>query len=97
MKRCPVTGRPHRTPRELKAELIRLDTQLLALHAIEAQFQAAFTLTEGGPPEPVYDAWNAVHSAITALAHRRAEVEANPRPLPAGQAETWALVQQNID
>lgn len=97
MRRCEVTGRLHRTPRELKAELLRLDTQLHNLRRIEAEFQYAFGGPEGLPPTPVYDAWNAVHSAIAAVEELRSRVEANPRPIPPGEAGTWALVKDNID
>jgi hypothetical protein len=100
MKRCPVTGRIHRTPRELATELARLDRQILTLHAIEAQFQAGFTDTDGTirpVPDAVSTAWNAVHDAIDALARERVDAEMNPRPIPAGEAGTYALIKDNID
>lgn len=94
MRTCPVAGRIHRTSRELAAELARLDVQLASLRAIEARFSAAFM---SPVPEPVGAAWNAVNDAIDALDIERRQVEANPRPMHASAAGTWALIQQNID
>jgi hypothetical protein len=100
VKTCPVTGRVHRTARELAAELARVDGLLAAMRAVEAAYGTAFPdgLAAGQPlPDEVGDAWNAAHDAVAALERLRAHVEMNPRPMPAGAAGTWALIKQNID
>lgn len=100
MKTCPVTGRIHRTRRELAAELARIDTLLMGMRAIEASYDTTFPagLVAGQPlPDEVGAAWNAASDAVAALERLRASVEANPAPMPAGAAGTWALVKENID
>ena len=103
MKICDVTGRIHRSKPEQAAELARIDAQLAALRVIREQFTAGYesrvlastSVTDAGLA--VGDAFNAVHDAIDALERERAEVVENPRPIPAAEAGTWALIQDNID
>jgi len=98
MQRCEITGRVHRTPRELAAELTRLDTAIAAVKAIEARYAELFAASGTQPlPAQVGDAWNAANDAWDALLRERAAAEENPRPIPPREAGTWALVQQNID
>ena len=94
MRICPVTGRPHRTPRELAAELAAIDTQLAVLRAVEARFQASRGVALSARAGEI---WDALNDEIDALKKERREVEENPRPLRAHEAGTYALVQQNID
>lgn len=98
MKICPLTGRIHRTKRELAAELARLDAEIAGAEALVKAFQDTYSDASTWPvPESVGDAWNAAHDAHDALIRERASVEMNPRPMPAGAAGTWALVCANID
>jgi hypothetical protein len=97
VKICEVTGRVHRTPTELKAHLAKLDRQINALEAILEQFGTAFAAGAEALPYRVGDAYNATSDALDSLQLRRAEAEANPRPIPAGQAETWRLIKNNMD
>jgi hypothetical protein len=97
MQRCEITGRVHRTPRELADELARLDAAIKGVRAIEHQYEALFAAAAHRLPGAVGDAWNAAHDAMVALLREREEVRENPRPIPAREAGTWALVQQNID
>ena len=95
---CTVTGRVHLNRRELAQALARLDAQLEGLRSIVGMYADTFANAINGElPDMVAGAWNAAHDAVTALECERARVEANPRPIPAGEAETWALVQANID
>jgi hypothetical protein len=101
MQICEVTGRVHRNPRELKAELIRLDTAMAAVGAILNQYAAIFSAWPTDRPRVltvnVGDAWNAAHDAHDALKRERDEVAANPRPIPGYEAGTYRLAAQNID
>lgn len=98
MKICDVTGRKYRNRRELAAELARLDAAIAGMEAIAQSFADLFDTVAYRPvPEAIGTAWNAAHDAVDALKRERAEVEANPRPIPAGEAGTYALVKQNID
>jgi len=83
------------TARQLTKALAEIDVQIEALRVIAQAYADTFGDTD--IPTPVYDAWNATNSAIEALEFKRAEVEANPRPIPAGEYETWLLVKANID
>jgi hypothetical protein len=98
MRVCPVTGRIHRTARELASELARIDALIGRMSAItDAYIELFETLPGGVPGTALSDAYYAANEALEGLERERAEVEANPRPLPAGAAETWKLIQQNID
>lgn len=98
---CEVTGRKYRNARELREELARLDVLIAGVTAIEQQYAELFSAVPTDRPQAltvtVGDAWNAASDAVTALKRERDEVEANPRPIPGGEAGTWALVKQNID
>jgi hypothetical protein len=98
MKTCPVTGRIHRTARELKIELARIDAVIAGAEALVKAFEDAYSDESTWPvPEGVGNAWNAATDALDALIRDRASVEMNPRPMPVGAAGTWALVCANID
>lgn len=88
------------TTRQQTARLAAIDTQLTALRAIVAIYEATFTpdvIDVDGIPADVYDTWNATHSTITALETERRYVEDNPRVFTGAAADTWALVCANID
>lgn len=96
MRICEVTGRRYLNARELKTELARLDELISKMEAIEHSYEVAFG--KWTPvPETVYDVWNATSDAVEALKRQRADVAANPRPIPASEAGTYELVKQNID
>jgi hypothetical protein len=97
MKICPVTGRAHRTPTELRTELARLDKLIKDLLEIEKGFPAAAWDGKTAVHPAVAAAWNATNDAIDALKRERADVELNPRPIPWSEAGTYDLVKQNID
>lgn len=84
------------TARQLATALAEIDQQLAGLREIEALFTARFA-TESVRLGGTADAWNATHDAIAELEAHRAEVEANPRPLTFAEAQSFALVQANID
>ncbi len=95
---CAVTGRVHLTAAELAVELGRIRSQLAVMRVVEAVYDTLTqgNLTAGLPPE-VGAAWNAAHDAVAALEALRAEVAANPVPIPPAEAGTYELVKQNID
>ena len=82
------------TARQLAKALAEIDAQIAAVDTVIATYAATFV---SDIPEMVYDAWNAAHSARTALVFHRDRVELNPRPIPAGEMGTWELVKANID
>lgn len=98
MQTCEITGRIHRNRRELAAELARLDKLIASMEAVVTMYKALFDDEKNYPiAEAVGDAWNAAHDAVDRLKMERSEVEWNPRPIPASEAGTYALIQQNID
>lgn len=96
MQICEVTGRKYLNRRELTAELARLDKLIADMEAIEKSFLRSWDGTSAVHPQ-VAQAWNATNDAIDRLRRERGDVEANPRPIPAGEAGTYALVKDNID
>lgn len=98
MQTCPVTGRKHRTTRELAAELDRIDKLIAGVKEIIARYEALFGDEASYPIDAaVGDAWNAAHDAADRLKRERDDVEWNPRPIPGREAGTYDLVKQNID
>jgi hypothetical protein len=85
------------TTRQLAKALAEIDAQILRMEMILSDFDAFPKLCPAGIPDAVGDAWNAAHDALAALREHRAEVELNPRPIPAAERGTWELVQKNID
>lgn len=88
--------RPQLTARQLAAALAVIDARLSATRAAEAALRAGWDHPDT-VPEQVGDAWNALSDAIRELEELRAEVEANPRPIPAAERGTWELARLNID
>lgn len=83
------------TAKQLAKALAEIDANLNAIDQALAEFEAVWA--GGTVPDAVCDAWNHLHDAHAALTAHRAQVEMNPRPIPAAEMGTWELVQQNID
>lgn len=86
----------HFTATQLAKALAPLDTQLAGIQAALDSLKLTWGVSPD-VPEIVADAWNHLHDAHDALSEHRARVALNPRPIPAAEQGTWALVQANID
>lgn len=87
----------HLNARQLTKALAEIDAQIMRMEYILSDYEALGTLYPDRAPEFIYDAWNAANSALDSLRYHRTQIERNPRDIPAGEYETWKLVQQNID
>jgi hypothetical protein len=83
------------TARQVTRAVAALDAQLATVAAALDAFGLAW---EGQTvPDAVGTAWNSLHDAERDLEEARADVIANPRPIPASEWGTALLVAQNID
>lgn len=96
---CDVTGRIFRTPAELTVELARIDDLLRRMRAIVDAYTDMFKVSMPGgiPTADIGDAFNAASDALDALEQERACALENPAPIPAAEAATYRLVQDNMD